>query len=1002
MRVFWGAVLLAMGGGVVQPARAQVKPYTFSDIATLLEGGLASVRVIRRLETSCYDGPLGPPQLTRLRELGATPELLQALQSRACPKGDELPRPAAAPPPAPELRPLVVDPASPVMEEGTSLTLQPTVVEASGPRPPNVPLTWLSTDSAVVLVRGNRLLAMAPGEAVVVVRGAGLLAATVTVRVEPARAARLQVSVDRVSVPAGDSVVIDISAQSAGGRTVPTSAPDCLRVAACPRVEVSDTSIARVELRGTRRVLRTLRPGEIQLTAFLPSGVRQDARVRVTAPRIVSVRVQPETITLQPGGQQRLQWTAIGATGPIPPALLGAPQWVVSDERVALVQNGLLTALTDGQATVAVRLDGILSPAVPVTVQRPVRLAALLPSADTLRMDRGASASVTVRAEGSNGRPYRLTGITWVASDPAAVRLRETPSDDPSVASTVVVTSGQVGTFTVTAAASGVQSRPVVLVVTEPVAIPSALVADLPTLSLLVDSTRVVRVQATSRDGRVAPLAGLTWQSDQPARVTVRGLDPSGRAELRALAAGDARITATLPNGVTTSIAVQVTAPVVPVVVSYAMDTIRLAVGATTPLVIEAKRRDGAPFLGTWQVRWSASAPRLAAVQSEGVANGQARASVRALAPGQVVITGATDQGADARFVVVIADPEPVPFALVPNPATLVVPLDSSRTVRVDATTRDGRVAPLTGLTWQSDTPTRARVTAIDGEGRADVRGLSAGETQILASLPNGVSIRIPVRIMAPPAPAPAPVPVPVLLSYETDTIRIPVGAIDILFLEAKRADGSDFLGRWQVRWSSSAPRIASIEDDGITNGTAQAIVRAMAPGTVTITGATDLGSDARFVLVVEARSAKRADPAPLPRMADPAPSSVVRQEAPPPPARDTTPRPVTADEAPSEAAVRGFATSLAELLVARDSLQLAPVVAGTEVSQLTRLYRLLRSITSVPEASVVSVTRPDDGGTPSVSIRLSWRGAFGGESRLLVFDLAIDASGRGRAMLRR
>lgn len=568
------AIVATVAFMIPMGAQGQAKPYVFADIVTLLESGLSPARVARRLEASCYAGEITAPQIARLRALNATTELLDALRASTCAKSAPEPspppasRPPAPPAPtsaapatvstpssapvtpapdrsssaksapepspvpmasaAPRLLELRLTPSVTSIEVGASLTLLPEVKDGSGWRAYNGPLAWSSTETSILGVEAGQVRAVGIGQASVIVQGKGVVTTSVTIIVESPRPARIAVTADTRTIPVGETTALAAMVVSAAGIPISSQLPACAVSRSCVRYAVSDSSMAEIVEVGTTRLLRGLKPGSVTVVASIDGGVRDEARVEIGLPRVTSLRLSPEMIALQPGAQQRVAWKASGVAGEIDSVWVGPPEWRSSNETVAIIQEGLITALSEGQANLTVRIGEVESGPVTITVRKPVRLAALSPTIDTLRGRSGQSLTVGVRAIGSNAAPFDAPDIEWVASDTNALQLQAARSSDRSVSSSVSVIAKTPGVYSLLASSNGVRSTPITVIVTSPVATPPVraprvtLVSGSDSLRLSLNQSGLLSVAAVLEGGKGFDRPWTAeWTSNNPAVVRV-------------------------------------------------------------------------------------------------------------------------------------------------------------------------------------------------------------------------------------------------------------------------------------------------------------------------------------------------------------------------------------------------------------------------------------------------------------------------------------------------
>ncbi|HEX6060083.1 MAG TPA: Ig-like domain-containing protein [Gemmatimonadaceae bacterium] len=148
-------------------------------------------------------------------------------------------------------------------------------------------------------------------------------------------------------------------------------------------------------------------------------GVSVDVPVEVSPAAVHAVTVEPATLTMSDGTQQRVFPVARDARG----NELGGRtvSWSSSDEDIATVlSSGLVSAVRPGEAEIRATIEGVTGAAV-VTVQPHVARIVVAPTAATLRI--GEEAQLTIRLEDESGN--ELTGriVSYSQSDPGVVTL---------------------------------------------------------------------------------------------------------------------------------------------------------------------------------------------------------------------------------------------------------------------------------------------------------------------------------------------------------------------------------------------------------------------------------------------------------------------------------------------------------------------------------------------------------------------------------------------------
>ncbi len=391
-------------------------------------------------------------------------------------------------------------------------------------------------------------------------------------------------------------------------------------------------------------------------------------------------------------------------------------QWTSSDTTVVRVVTNVsgsatVTALRPGPASVNASAIGPSTTSVPVTVREPVVQGITLSNATLRTRERkSVTLSATVASTGQLTRRVTFTSLSPAIATVTAI---------DSVSATISAMA--IGTTTITVVSVGDPTKTATATITVDEALVSTVTLGGVTVpdSLLLGGTR--QLTATARDSGGVELTGraVTWASLSPTVISV-----TATGELRALRAGSAQISATVPIGdssgtraATATVGVYGTLQVV-----VAPRTASLEEGKTLALTATVTGTTGIPRT----VQWESSVPARATVSSAGVVT-----AVSANATPVVIRARATaiSDVVDSSVVTVITSSTPTTLALSVRNDTLS-PL-GTRTLT--ATVRDQRGVLLTGapLSWRSLNPTLATVTSA-----GVVSAVANGTARIVVSSP--------------------------------------------------------------------------------------------------------------------------------------------------------------------------------------------------------------------------------------------------------------------------
>lgn len=247
--------------------------------------------------------------------------------------------------------------------------------------------------------------------------------------------------------------------------------------------------------------------------------------------------------------------------------------------------------------------------------------------------------------------------------------------------------------------------------------------------------------------------------------------------------------------------------------VSPPADTI--LIGATVTLSATAKDANGEDLAGR-EVFWHSEHPEIAVVSADGEVTG--------IVPGQVRIAASVEGVAGFSTVTVLPKP-PASIALSSSTLSLIVGQES----QLRATVRDegGGALPGAPVTWTSS---NSGVATVSSDGL--VRGVAKGSATITAT---SGSVNAKATVTVSPVPANAVVVSPgEATRFVGETVQLSATVTD--------ANGDPLSGR-PISWSSSATGVATVSSSGL--------VKAVAPGTATITASSE-GKSGRSTITVK------------------------------------------------------------------------------------------------------------------------------------------------------
>lgn len=345
---------------------------------------------------------------------------------------------------------------------------------------------------------------------------------------------------------------------------------------------------------------------------------------------------------------------------------------------------------------------------------------------------------------------------------------------------------------------------------TDPSAAPVADVAlsDTAVVLRLGDEAALV---ARARQTTGAELVGrrVFWSSRDPGVAEV-----SQSGVIHAVAVGTTLVAASAEGRAATATVTVVARPVTVVQIEPA--TVQLTVGGRQRLTARTLNDAGTPAAAA--VAWTSLSPEVVSVSADG--------EVTALAPGAGSVR-ATAEDATATAVVVVTPVAVAAVAIAPAAPSIV----AGETVQLAATPTDAAGAPLAGraVSWSSRDPV---VAAVSSSGQ--VTGIAPGTATVVATVDGqAATATVTVRPVAVAAVTLTPAATSIGLG---GTVQLGAVVTD--------AAGNALAGRI-VGFSSSAPAIARVADDGVVTG--------VAAGAATITATSEGVSGTATVRVVAA-----------------------------------------------------------------------------------------------------------------------------------------------------
>lgn len=453
-------------------------------------------------------------------------------------------------------------------------------------------VTWSSSAPDIVAVDNGTLTAVAIGSAVITAQ-AGNVTATCSVTVGPVEVTSIQLSEKAVTMSPGEIFELTASVQpeNATDKTITWSS--------------SDTGIVTV----AEGKLTAVDAGTATVTAKA-GNVKAECSVTVNPINVTSVELSQTSMELLPGESSELTATVYPED-----ATDKTVTWSSSDTDVAVVTDGMVTAISVGSAIITAQA-GNFSAQCSVSVN-PIKVTAIELSQTSMELLPGESSVLTATVYPENATDKT---VTWSSSD-----------TDIAIVADGMVTAVAVGSAIVTAQSGNVKAECTVTV--NPIEVTS--------VELSRTSVELLPGESVELTAAVYPENAtdktVIWSSSNTEVATVV------EGKITAVAAGSAVITAQAGN-VKAECSVTVTViDVTSIRISRTFAT--LSTGETLELTASVE-----PENATYKdIAWSSSDTGVATVTD---------GKVTAVAAGSVVITAAASNGLTASCRInVVKDP---------------------------------------------------------------------------------------------------------------------------------------------------------------------------------------------------------------------------------------------------------------------------------------------------------------------------------------------------------
>ena len=620
------------------------------------------------------------------------------------------------------------------LTEGGTATLTATVSPTNAT---NKTVTWTSSDKSIATVENGKVTAVKAGTATITAK-AGDKTATCTVTVAAKVIAVTKVALDKttLSLTEGGTATLTatVSPTNATNKTVTWTS--------------SDKSIATVDSNGK---VTAVKAGTAKITA--KAGDKTATCTVTVAAKVIAVTkvaLDKTTLSLTEGNTATLTATVSPSN-----ATNKTVTWTSSDKSIATVENGKVTAVKAGTATITAKAGDKTATCTVTVAAKVIAVTKVALDKTALSLTEGNTATLTATVSPSNATNKT---VTWTSSDKSIATVENGK-----------VTAVKAGTATITAKAGDKTATCTVTVAAKVIAV-TKVALDKTALSLTEGDTATLTATVSPTN---ATNKTVTWTSSDKSIATV---DSNGK--VTAVKAGTAKITAKAGDK-TATCTVTVAAKVIAVTsVTLNKSSLSLTVGGTSTLSATVNPSNATDKT----VTWTSSDKSVATVSSSG--------KVTAVAVGTATIT-AKAGSKTATCTVTVKPIEVTSVTLSKSSLSLTVGGTSTLTATVNPSNATDKT-----VTWSSSDTSIAtvsssgKVTAV-AVGTATITAKAGSKTATCT-----VTVK-PIEVTS--------------VTLDKTTLSLQTGESTTLTATVNPSNATDKT----VTWSSSDATIAYIDANG-------------------------------------------------------------------------------------------------------------------------------------------------------------------------------------------
>lgn len=462
-------------------------------------------------------------------------------------------------------------------------------------------VTWTTSDSSIADIdQSGKVIALGKGNCIITATTSNNKSAIAVVRVTAKTVSPTSILLSQESVEIDEGATTQLSAS-----VLPINTTTNIFWSS------SNSSIATVQ----NGLVTGISAGECTVSATTDNGLSATASILVKGKEILPqfVKLSSESLEME------VRETSSLTVNVLPENATTILTWNTTDTEVATVDNGLITAIGEGECVVSVKTQNGLEATCAVSVTNPIVLPqSIALSEESLSLEEGETQIINVEINPSDAE----FTLTWTTSDNSVATVENGS-----------LTGISAGECTVTATTDNGLSASASILVKAKVILPQS-------VNLSSDSLQILMGKKSSLTASVMPENAtyvLEWESSNPDVATIEN------GEVTAIGEGECVITVSTQNNITATCNVTVTNPMVlPESITISSAAINLKSGESTDISATVYPADA-----EFELSWTSSDENVATVS-----NG----TIVAVTEGSCIITVSTQNGLSATCTVLVEE----------------------------------------------------------------------------------------------------------------------------------------------------------------------------------------------------------------------------------------------------------------------------------------------------------------------------------------------------------